>query len=494
MKNILVITLGNSEIQIFNEPENGFAIDNNVLKRTGLPDVHLKPNRNYKFFFILENPRADGEIINTYYQQYKQILQYPLITPLLGLLQSQKKSFQEVWWVFTDQKDEHFRVNDTLFYKSILQKHFEEKYVGLQFYDYAITEHVKDIDIQYQDFYQKALKMVARKDEIDKIFLLPQGGIDQINHALTLQLIQLFKEKVIIYQNAEKSEPVQLQFTNLFLNDLTKQNVIKHIRDYDFDKAANALLSENWIWKLCIYAALRLNMKTENALTLYNSPSREDRRNLGDKLLTFLKGDWKKLSKSDKNQLRLLDTIIYTKILFKQGKYNEVLIKLFTVFENLFKIEIEKKYSVGKDILTEYRNPNYDNNQTNEKWELFLNGLDKGLLSYLKANSVWINNPNRIAFFYIYMYMKTNNGMYSPLQDEELIALNNVINELSKKRNGIAHNLSGISKNEMEKLFENCQLTIETFFGMLDKLMKISGLGIYQSIQQKILESYGETA
>jgi hypothetical protein len=90
--------------------------------------------------------------------------------------------------------------------------------------------------------------------------------------------------------------------------------------------------------------------------------------------------------------------------------------------------------------------------------------------------------------------MKTNNGMYSPLQDEELIALNNVINELSKKRNGIAHNLSGISKNEMEKLFENCQLTIETFFGMLDKLMKISGLGIYQSIQQKILESYGETA
>ncbi len=171
MQNILVITLGNSEIQVSDKAGHGFSISNNVLMKDGLPDVHLKPNRNYKDFFILENPRRDGEIVDNNYQEYKRILLFPLITPLLDLLQSEEKSFQEVWWVFTDQQDEHFRASDTLFYKSIIQKYFEDRYSGLRFYDYAITEHVKDIDFQYQDFYQKALKIIIRTEKIDKIFL-----------------------------------------------------------------------------------------------------------------------------------------------------------------------------------------------------------------------------------------------------------------------------------------------------------------------------------
>jgi hypothetical protein len=60
--NILVITLGKSDIQVRNKPGTGFTIDDNgknriVLKKTGLPEVMLKQNRGYPEY-LLASPRT----------------------------------------------------------------------------------------------------------------------------------------------------------------------------------------------------------------------------------------------------------------------------------------------------------------------------------------------------------------------------------------------------------------------------------------------------
>ena len=237
MKNVLVITIGNSDIQINKYPGHGFVVEDLILKKESCGEINLRPNRNYNDYYLLLSSRNDGLVISESYDLYKEILEFPLIEPLLAYFKKESKSFQEVWWVYTDQQKEveYFQSGDTLYYKQIIQKYFESNYQDVIYKDYPITENVKNIDAQYVDFYSKALALINNTEPISNIFLLPQGGIDQINQALTLQLIQLFKDKVRVFQCAEKSEVVELMFPHLFLKDLTKKNRIKHLLDYDFD-------------------------------------------------------------------------------------------------------------------------------------------------------------------------------------------------------------------------------------------------------------------
>ena len=432
------------------------------------------------------------------YNQEVNALHYPLITPLLDLFDEKGIDFQEVWWVYTDQQDDdNFRWSDTLYYKAIIQKYFEERYTSkdISYHDYRIDRNVKNIDIQYRDFYQKGLEIVLERTTIENIFLLPQGGIDQINHALTLQLVQLFKDKVKLYQVAELSKPVQLEFTNLFLNDLTKHQVIKHLRDFDFDKAADLILIDDWTKRSCNYSSARLNLNLKNAKSIANSlnNSKRDKWKLGEDFIQSLTIDLKRLRKAQKNALKLADAIFFAKILIKQKKYNEVLIKFFTIFENLFKIELEKHSAEDIDLRAKFDDPRYKENDRNEEWLNFLNSLDPRLEKHLTIYDVRINNPNSKAYFHTYKFLVSNKLIISPLNENELDNLNRLIENLSGRRNGIAHNLSTISETDFNKILKDNNLDCDLFFETISRLTGTNGLGIFKIIQEKILASYGET-
>ena len=504
--NVLIITIGNSEIQVSKNPGHGFQI----LKQnpesqgfqlvnsnlTGLPVIDLKPNRGSDDSFLLSIPRQGGKCVNDHYKFFSPVLQYPLISPLLEYLKNENLEFHEVWWVYTDQEqdlvDADFKKNDTLYFKSILQKYFDQCFKGLLFKDFPINNNVKDIDAQYKHFYAIGLQLSKANQLPDQIFLLPQGGIDQINHALTLQLIQLFKDKVHIFQSAEKSKVTELQFTKLFLEDLTRQNIIKHLKDFDFDKAAVISITDNWIKQLCTYATLRLNMKQMEAFQLYNYPTKEDRRMIGEELLCELQVNWNKVSFKEKNKHKLTDLIVNCKILFKQEKYNEGLIKLFTVFENFFKILLEIKLDLKDDIST-YHDWNMNNSDINEKWVSFLNNLDIRLVPHLQENGVWLSNPSRLSYWTIYSFLtKNTNLIENAIKNEQLDILNGIIENFSGRRNGIAHNLKGISKVEVEKIFRENLLEEHSFFDLIDQCIGVGGFGVYKKIQEKILVHYGQ--
>lgn len=496
MKNVLVITIGNSDIQINKYPGHGFVIEDLILKKESCGEIKLRPNRNYNDYYLLLSSRNDGFVISKSYDQYKEILEFPLIEPLLTYFKKENKSFQEVWWVYTDQQKEvdHFQSGDTLYYKQIIQKYFESNYQGVFYKDYPITENVKDIDAQYIDFYSKALALINNTEPISNIFLLPQGGIDQINQALTLQLIQLFKDKVHVFQCAEKSEVVELMFPHLFLKDLTKKTRIKHLLDYDFDKAGAISMSEDddWIVRLCKYATLRLNMKALEAFQLYNNISKKEQEGLGEDLLKEIKKDWPKLSFNDQNRIKLSDLIIHCKILVFQKKNNEFLIKLFTIIENFFKIQLETCLSIEKDTLKEYFNGSLQSNDLNIKWENFINSLHPSLLSYLIGEKTWLNNPNRKSYWLIYKYLLNNGTIKNDLSIAELEKFNAIIENLTKRRNGIIHGLKGISDAEMKGIFVSNNTTVEYIFKILETMNGINDFGVFRSIQQKILAYYGQ--
>lgn len=476
--NILIITLGTSDVQIKINGMEDFIIENGLLLSQGVPSINLRQNRNYGDYYLLGSPRRDGELILDNFDSFRKVLQFPLIDPLLEMFDKYGKTFQEVWWVFTDQKNErsHFKDNDTLYFKSIIQKDFQSRFPELRFQEFAIHEQVQNIDFQYRSFYNISTALSARKTEINEIFLLPQGGIDQINHALTLQLIQVFKEKVKIFQKAELSEPVQLEFTNLFLNDLTKHKVIKHLLDYDFDKAGLLIFDNPDLERLAKYAALRLTLRHD-----YINP---EFRGVCDL-------NWDSKTDFDKNRIKLQDLVYSFKIEMKQEHYNDALIKFFTISENMFKIGLDE-YCQENTFLY-YNSKLMLCSDENEKWKVFIETkFSPDYFLKLKEKKINLNNPNGLAISYIYRWLIEEGKIRSDLTGEDIKALNTVANDLREIRNKIAHKLGSISGAKLQAVLDKRKMSFKKFYELLDSICHTSGFGIYDDIQRKILEHYGE--
>lgn len=478
--NILFLTLGTSEVQINPNPGEDFTVFDFKLKKAPLPDINLKQNRGYDNY-LLKSPRVDGEHILKFYDQYSPVIRLPLILPLIFLLKSENISLDEIWLVFTDQKDaaEPHKLNDTLYFKEIVKRKIKNEFPDVQFHEYGIEEKVRDIDFQYLQFGKEILTLAANQQEIEKVYLLPQGGIDQINQALTLQLIQYFKDKVILYQNAELSKPEKLKFTQLFLNDLTKQNVIKHIKDFDFDKAADLILDNEHLRTIAQYAAMRLNLLHEN---INDHPLEND-----------FKINWETLDASSRKKRKFQDMVYSFKILLKQRNYNEALAKLFSVTENLFKIPLSE-YS-GEQITAYYDRSCELPGSKNEKWEKFIEEkLGNGYINELTKKGKHINNPNFLAESFLYRLLIRDFKITIPVSVDEIKQLTSSINDLRGLRNDIVHNLGSASLEDIQNILSKNNTNIETFLQTLDKITATKDLGIYQRIQEEILAVYGERA
>ena len=232
MQNIFIVTLGTREIQfkIDELAENNFEIED--LHSSNIKIKHKENNISFEVFKnnFYENylypvqPRTAGKIISENFDIFKNILFFPLINkPFEKIVK--ENNLTKFIIVYTDQIDlkdnDKNKQRDTLYFAEIIKKHYYEKLEKsgrTDFIDICINKNVTDIDYQY-NYFAKELKekLKINNNEINKIYLLPQGGIDQINHALTLQLLQQYKDKVEIWQQAEGKEANLLQFTNLFL-------------------------------------------------------------------------------------------------------------------------------------------------------------------------------------------------------------------------------------------------------------------------------------
>jgi len=272
MKNIFIVTLGSREIQ-FNINElrsSGFIFqDKNVIckKDTDLISIEVYKNLTYPEFYCHAWPRVAGEKILDNFDIFKTLVHFPLIDSALKQILIDY-SIDTFITVFTDQKDlnlddskQIFNYNrDTVFYKSILELTYRDKFPQIrnaEFIDIAIERKVSDIDFQYKYFADKCKVIFEDSQNIENIFLLAQGGIDQINHALTLQLIQAFGSKVNLWQQSEIGNPRYLEFTNHFLKDLIRNQVAslidfgEYYGAYKITESVKELKLINGILEIC---------------------------------------------------------------------------------------------------------------------------------------------------------------------------------------------------------------------------------------------------
>ena len=487
--NILIITLGNSEIQFTEDNLEHFKLDNSS-KNLILTDNHInisvrRNNRIGRTNWLMPvSSREDGQVILENYNVLKDIIRFPIVESLIKFIKNE--AIQKFYLVVTNQDDPIHKKGDTINYGYIVRKYFSEqlKLDEERFSIIEITQNVRDIDFQYKNF-KKLLPDLLEDIQTDTnitLHLFAQGGIDQINHALTLQLLRKHKSNVHIYQKAEDEELKEIQFPQLFLKDLNREKIIKHLEDYDFDKAGALALNDAGMSEICQYADLRLKLNTAFAFGLAGRFNKNHAYYLGQDLVNTFKINWNKLSFLEKNTLKIQDLVYSIRIQILQKNYSVALIKLFTLFENLFKLKVEELSPLHVDT-KDFYNPEISIKEENTKWLDYLNTLNPTIADNLIFNNVHTNNPNRRAYFFIYALLNQN-------ETTELYKLNKLIETLSQRRNGIAHSLSSISEKDFYSLFTKCQYDVVEFDTIIDRLTGTEGLGVYYAIQQSLIKVY----
>jgi len=488
MKNYLVITLGTREIQLVRDAllPNGFEHSTEVSNNRTLSWVkpveqpHLRVsaryNREFPDVYTL-SPRTDGQTILKNWPLFRPIIDWPLIRPALTYLKDKEVRLDVIMLVFTDQ-EEAFQSglvkkrenvdNDTSHFAEIIERLIRED----QYFDTAEVDHfgrynaVTDIGVQYDEF-ARIKEDLLYSDDVRAVYLFPQGGIDQINQALTLRLIETFRDKVIQLQAAEGQGVQELTFPRRFINSLQKEPVKKHLNDYDFAYIDKTLYSDKTVTHLAQYAAKRLSLQHNQVKNHTDILLKDDR-------LASLHDEFKRDINTE--QQKLIDLYLSAKISTHQQSWLEFLHKLYTINENLFRIEAEKLVGRTANYYDRDLGP-YDSNQP---WIDKLNRTDSQIIPYFTQKGVRLNNPNRWACQALTEITHQNDGLL-PLYQR----IGEKFEELTKLRNAVAHRLGTTSRLEIDKALGQAY-QLNDLFSDLDQIFNIAGFGIYDTIRDEI--------
>ena len=485
--NVLIITLGNSEIQ-FNEDRLGpFRLDNidkNLSLTDGIISISVRKNiRNGKSQWLMPvSSREDGEVILRNYDVMKSIVNFPIVESLLDFIAENK--IGKFYLVVTNQDDLIHRKGDTINYGYIIKKYFTEK-LNLEdekFTIIEITKNVRDIDYQYNNFKKILPELLGETggDTEIRMHLFAQGGIDQINHALTLQLLRKYKSNVHVYQKAEDEELKEIHFPQLFLKDLNRQKIIKHLEDYDFGKAGELMIDDQESKTMAEYCAYRLSLN----------------HNLIDQILLedTYRFPWIELSDIEKKTIKLSDLAYAFKIDMHQSRYNDALTKLYTIYENIFKNTIDEITKTETNQF--YDDTKKNQNDINENWEGFLkyhfgDNIKEKLKK--KKKNLYINNPNARTYFYLCRIVVNDKSLYNiDFSEDDILKIDQILNNLRAMRNDINHTLGSATKEEIVHGICDAKSSYDEFINLLEKFTETKDYGIFEIIKNELLVKYRE--
>lgn len=512
-KSILFVTVGNRDVQLRRNLPGDFHVEQRKLegfvsKRegflsfirrsatkkntvSGIKSTLKNPTGKgldveiWDDSLIIKSPREGGEVIWKNPEIFDPVLLFPMVGPVLEWFKNENAGQfpEKIIWVYTDQNTSvapRFRNSDTLFFAKILDKWAIREYPGLKGGFLPVTHDVKNVDVQYRTLGEEIKKVLGKKwVEAEKVFVLPQGGIDGINQALTLQLIQLFKDRLVQLAKPESEVPALQDFPQLFLRDLAREKVLRHLELYDFGAAADLFLSkEDMEMKdLCTFAHLKLHLhydeiKKDSNLQKFAEvygPERFD--------------DFEKLT----------DLWYEIKIHFLRKNYGMAIGRLYNLYENLFRLIIERH--TDTPIMSSYfQAERYTSDLEFEPWinfltEKFGEETVQDLRNFMVNNKpVRLSNPNTPTFTFLTRRL-AERGDYTLLTPEQIARLEKWLKGFGAKRNKFMHGLDRISQKDFREVVS--AKNHDEFFSILDKATGAQGLGPYEKIKKQIEAYYG---
>ncbi len=495
MKNYLIITIGTRDVQTTEKliqesvDQGHLAIESRFLNQaTGKESISsirllstgeiikIKANNNEQFsnFYIFSSPREAGQYLVQAPTDTTNWLTFPLVKAPLNWLQQKIGFIDYVLTVFTDQDKPvagfHWK-DDTLFFNKLIQKFLQNHPVTEKaFYeDYPITQQPVNIDYQYDHFEQaKGGLLHTNIDEVENIYLLAQGGIDQINTALTLKLLEHFPGKVRYLQQPEDHSVEERKFPRKFLRNINKVKAAELLNRFDFN-AIQAIIHDKKPLLLSRVGDLLRNLHVEDARQCYNQLLKSKYSNSG--LDTF----WQLVNDIGEYQARQRLLFLNALVEYKQEQYNEVVLRLRTLGEVLLGPNIAE-YIAEQDIASRKK---FD------KAVLLINGLSKHLeiiLNMKRPEYGWLADAKTLRAIYDYRYL--SNVEEKPVT---LTNLSDCIDSLRDLRNKLIHSAQPVTRQDLENSLKSANTSIDQLLEDIRAYFQnITGFGIYDTIREEI--------
>jgi len=490
MKTILILTTGSRDVQLKNREEYAGMTGKFDYRYTGSDgmetSVPVMAHAGHPESYALYSMRSGCQQLRRDYEHVKDFLVFPMIVPAVEYVIRACGRIDEILFVVTDQEKEpvpeNFKEKDTIRLPPLVKKYLKDIYAGKidRYYQVEADKKLTDIDFWYDRFdeYMKNQELVEESDESARVYFLPQGGIDQINQALTLRLIEYFP-KLVQLQIPEGGAVQELKFPEKFLFNITRHKMREMAQRYQFATIRELNLTRHVEIDLLAGigdALVRMDKKDMRRLVC-SGKFRKATESIpvAQKLIRlFLEDD------SGREVLHMV--YLSARIKYEQGLAGETLWRLATLNELLLKRQVVE--------LLEWKDPGERQsfpslNQSIQK--------NRELFNYLKQKKVFNGSsvrPSTRLYDEIIRFFKREK-QYSP--DPSTENLHKILEQFLGPRNMLIHQAIGISSGELddfcrEKYKKGILPDMKALFNEhLGPYFNIQGTGILGELKDEIL-------
>lgn len=245
-----------------------------------------------------------------------------------------------------------------------------------------------------------------------------------------------------------------------------KHIVEKMVASFDYAGLLNLPISDERFKNLAHYAIARLALDFSRA----------------DRLARQLKAEDLTIGPATDLATKEREVWISAKIKFHQKAWGDFLWRIFLIQENLYTPFIEE-YLDGKIIYNE------------KEWSKLLK-KEPDLVEYLSTRTINskpldFSKPGKIVYDQIIKYIQENSDLNDTVNFKRSAKIDHILrNSLRELRNGVAHNYSGTSQEQIQDaLQKNARSNLEELFELLGKKtgVQANGFGVYEYLNDQIL-------
>jgi len=431
--NVLIITIGSRDLQL--NPEFKDQPEATQIK------TYCPQNTDRLMF---SSPRDGAKLLLDDQELFKKVqpyLEYPIIKPSLEHVKKYHKKIDKIILIPTDQPDkidEKYRKMDTVNFAKLIQQLISDNFGRhIEIKTYSVKREVTDLDRTYHFFSKEFEKNNSpfRFKEGANIFLHAQGGIDAINFALLLKLIEYYPSVNQLHKPENSPVSSKLPFPQLFLKNLLNQKIQTALQHFHYN-TVSAITTDSHVKLLAEYAEARIALNHDKAIKciheLLEQDHHTDRSTYYDLIKPINSPDIKQLERELYNTAQ---------IKFTQNSYADYIWRLFTIHDNLFIPHLEE-YFKQKIV--------YNENSHHSEWNDMLSQYPE-IQDFLdnrtvKARPLEWKKPSKLVYKAILEYI--HKGTKNPKYVHEI---HDLLMPIAELRNNIAHRYEGISLNDINK-------------------------------------------
>lgn len=471
MKTILILTIGTRDVRLSADYATDVAAALHVTTYT----IDGEP------LLMLSSTRDDGKIVADNLEAYLPHLRLPITQPAVAYVLSKEATIDKIFFVVTDQAEvvpkvekKHIK-KDTLHLAPIIEYVIKKAFPQLadtEFGTMKVDKGVLEYDTMYKNFEATFRDGFLQVPEDSKVYIQPQGGIDAINFPLLLRCIERYPKTVHLAKPEGQPFSLKLSFPDLFVQNLKKHKIVAALQNFDYSAVVALDHSEAFTrFARFAYHLTALNFDAaQNIIQNFTEKNTDEKQR-------FIRLQSQIYQLRNDKQMRIKHLYLMAKIRCHQGAFDDFLIKIFTINEQLL---IPK----AKEIIGQ------TNDDIRTDWMRLINA-NTALKTYLDAqtyNGYQLNyrKPKRTVYRAIYDFKYAG-------KHPEFDELCDYLESLSLLRNKAAHDVMSVNKNAIEDALRQSphpSPSMERLLDLANQYFSIQAYGIFDEINDLMLNYF----